>query len=549
MGVGVGVASRESGGGVGVGLGLGLGVGLGVGEGLGLGVGVGVGVGNGVGVGAGDSCSNTGSDEIGVGLALGATAISGVELPMNLPSRRSIATARSATTTSGSHPARPATACRDELGRRTIPVRRSRPGGCCCALAMGSAGYSRLANPAQSPRFEREVKRMSERRLLPYGSWPSPISIEMAVSSSIGLSEPRLAGSDVYWTELRPQERGRQVIVRWNEADGSVDVTPPPFNARTMAHEYGGGWYAIGANGSVYFSNLADGRIYRQPGDGDPRPLTAEGPFRYGDLVYDPARGRLLCVREDWTGVDTGQLAEEGGRIPEPRDALVAVDVTSGEVSVLSEGYDFYSTPRPSADGTQLAWLAWRHPNMPWDGTELWLASLDKSGAPGDARLIAGGSNESIVQPEWAPDGSLVFVSDRSGWWNLYRSSGGGEPRPILPMDAEFAGPQWVFGLSLVRHRGRRHDLRHGQEPRQRHPVAHPAGWQCRPDGRARHRHRPPPGGLRAAVLHRHLCHAAARGRPRRPGDWPAGGSAERVRARHRRCLRVAAGGDRVSDQ
>ncbi len=289
---------------------------------------------------------------------------------------------------------------------------------------------------------------MSERRVLPYGSWPSPISIEMAVSSSIGLSEPRLAGNDVYWTELRPQERGRQVIVRWSEADGSVDVTPPPFNARTMAHEYGGGWYAIGANDSVYFSNLADGRIYRQTGDGDPRPLTADGPFRYGDLVFDPARGRLLCVREDWTGVETGQVAEEGGRIPEPRDALVAVDLTSGEVSVLSEGYDFYSTPRPSADGTQLAWLAWRHPNMPWDGTELWLASLDESGAPANPRLIAGGSNESIVQPEWAPDGSLVFVSDRSGWWNLYRSSGGGEPRPVLPTDAEFAGPQWVFGLS-----------------------------------------------------------------------------------------------------
>ena len=172
---------------------------------------------------------------------------------------------------------------------------------------------------------------MNERRVLPYGSWPSPISIEMAVASGIYLAEVRLDGDDVYWTEGRPDEGGRQVIVRWNESDGAADVTPPPFNARTMAHVYGGGWYAV-ADGTVYFSNLDDGRIYRQDRGRAPVALTEEGPFLYGDLIVDPARSRLLCVREDMS-------AE-----PEPRDALVAIDVTSGAVTVLADGST--STPR-----------------------------------------------------------------------------------------------------------------------------------------------------------------------------------------------------------
>lgn len=295
---------------------------------------------------------------------------------------------------------------------------------------------------------------MADRKVLPYGSWPSPISVDMAVSSSLDLREPRFDGEDLYWTEGRPQERGRQVIVRWNERDGAVDVTPPEFNARTMAHEYGGGWYAVAA-GTVYFANLGDGRIYRQPRDAAPVALTADGPYRYGDLTFDGARNRLLCVREDMTRVLTAgadaHRAGEGGRIPEPEDALVAVDPASGTTTVLTHGYDFYNTPRPNPDGTRLAWLSWRHPNMPWDSTELWVAHLDAAGLPVDPQLVAGGPDESVIQPEWAPDGSLVFISDRSGWWNLYRWSGAGGPaeiRPIAPMDAEFCGPLWVFGLS-----------------------------------------------------------------------------------------------------
>jgi dipeptidyl aminopeptidase/acylaminoacyl peptidase len=220
-----------------------------------------------------------------------------------------------------------------------------------------------------------------------------------------------------------------------------------------MAHEYGGGWYAV-ADGTVYFVNIADGRIYRQPRGSAPVALTAAGPYRYGDLTFDRARNRLLCVREDMTRVmgSDAHTAGADGRFPEPEDALVAIDPASGATTVLAHGYDFYNAPRPSADGERLAWLSWRHPNMPWDSTELWVARLDAAGMPLDPQLVAGGPDESVIQPEWAPDGSLVFISDRSGWWNLYRWNGAGSPgqeiEPIAATDAEFGGPVWVFGLS-----------------------------------------------------------------------------------------------------
>ena len=288
---------------------------------------------------------------------------------------------------------------------------------------------------------------MSERRVLSYGSWLSPITVDMAVSASTVLREPRLAGNAVYWTEGRPKEKGRQVIVRWTPDAGVIDVTPAPFNARTMIHEYGGGWYVIDpVHGTVYFTSLADGRIYRQARDGEPVALTPEGAFRYGDLSFDWSQGRLVCIREDHTGLDHHATAAEGERIAEPRNELVSVDIGSGAVSVLATGHDFYSSPRPTFD--RLAWLCWRHPNMPWDSTELWVAEIADSGVQSNARMIAGGADESIVQPQWAPDGSLVFVSDRSGWWNLYRWTPNGEVTALAPMAGDFAGPQWVFGMS-----------------------------------------------------------------------------------------------------
>ncbi len=218
---------------------------------------------------------------------------------------------------------------------------------------------------------------MADRRILPYGSWPSPITVDMAVSSQISFREPRVFGHDVFWTEGRPQEQGRQVIERWNETDGVVDLTPPPFNARTMIHEYGGGWYTVDpTRGTLYFSNLPDGRIYRQERDSSPQPLTADGPVRFGDLIFDAQRNRLICIREDHAGLSPEHDAQDAGRIPEAVNELVAVDATSGEVQVLAKGYDFYSSPRLSRDD-RLTWLSWRHPNMPWDerscGSPTWM--------------------------------------------------------------------------------------------------------------------------------------------------------------------------------
>lgn len=276
---------------------------------------------------------------------------------------------------------------------------------------------------------------MMDQQVAPYGSWQSPITAEMLAEDSIGLGEVRLDGDAIYWTEARPTEQGRSVIVRWT-ATGVVDVTPPGFNARTRVHEYGGGAYWVDA-GVVYFANFADQLLYRQAPGEAPVPLTPPG-YRYADGVIDRARNRILCVREDHTVA--GQ---------EATNTLVAIDcATGGAGEIIASGYDFYSTPRLSPDGAQLCWLAWRHPNMPWTATELWLADVAPDGALSNARCIEGGQGgESIFQPAWAPDGQLYFVSDRTDWWNLYRWRPEGA-QVLAPLDVEFGAPQW--GLAMA---------------------------------------------------------------------------------------------------
>jgi len=326
---------------------------------------------------------------------------------------------------------------------------------------------------------------MANRSVRPYGSWAAPISVEKVVSAAISLREPRLDGARLHWIEGRPAERGRQVVVRWSEEEGTVDLTPPPFNARTMVHEYGGGSYTV-AGGTLYFSNLDDGRVYRRSAVGaQPQPLTPDGPYRFADLVVDSRHNRLLAIREDHTPLGQAGAAQPGGRGPEPDNSLVAIGlpgVGEGEVSVLASGHDFYSTPRPSRDGRFLAWLSWDHPNMPWDGCELWLADVATDGSMGEPRKLAGGPDESIVQPEWAPDGRLIFASDRSGWWNLYSllPDDPAEQRALAPMDAEFAGPQWVFGMSSY---GVADD---GSVVAVAHRPAHDELWLIPAEGRAR---------------------------------------------------------------
>ena len=281
---------------------------------------------------------------------------------------------------------------------------------------------------------------MSQGNTSPYGSWKSPITSDLIVTESIGLGQVKMDGNDVYWIEMRPSEGGRQVIVRRTTADQNVDVSPREFNARTRVHEYGGGDY-VAREGVVYFSNFADQQIYVQSAESEPRIISqdsVDSSVRYADAVVDERRNRIICVREDH---------RREGR--EAVNELVALPTDGNvEAKVLISGKDFYSSPRISPDGSRLAWLAWNHPNMPWDGCELWIGNFDNDGTIVDQRLIAGGQRESIFQPEWSPDSVLHFVSDRTRWWNIYRAGEDGPVENICEMEAEFGVPQWIFGLS-----------------------------------------------------------------------------------------------------
>jgi len=253
------------------------------------------------------------------------------------------------------------------------------------------------------------------------------------VRGVVGLAEVVSDGRDVYWLESRPGEGGRNVVVLLTPDGRTEDVTPRPFNARTRVHEYGGGGFVVD-RGTVYFSNFADQRIYRRVPGGEPGPLTPETGRRYADMVVDRDRRRLIAVREEHAG-------------HEPVNEIVGVDLESGEERVLVSGNEFYSSPRLSPDVRRLVWLTWNHPNMPWDGTELMVCDLGADGLPENVERVAGGRDESIFQPEWSPEGTLYFVSDRTGWWNIYRWREG-RIEPLCEREAEFGLPQWVFGMS-----------------------------------------------------------------------------------------------------
>jgi len=273
--------------------------------------------------------------------------------------------------------------------------------------------------------------------IAPYGSWKSPITSDVIVAETIQLGDITLDNETVNWLEARPSEHGRYVVVRQTPDGSTNDATPAPYNVRTRVHEYGGGAFTV-ENGSIYFTNFADQRMYRQTGDAPPQPMTpAEQGFRYADSVLDSRRKRLICVREDHAAA--GQEAV---------NSIVSLSLeqeTAGDVLVA--GDDFYSNPCLNPAGSHFAWLSWNHPNMPWNGTELWLADCQADGSLGQAQRIAGGTTESIFQPQWSPDGTLYFVSDRTGWWNLYRWRDG-QVEALYEMNAEFGKPQWVFGMS-----------------------------------------------------------------------------------------------------
>ncbi|HKN53535.1 MAG TPA: S9 family peptidase [Amycolatopsis sp.] len=285
---------------------------------------------------------------------------------------------------------------------------------------------------------------MSGKKTTPYGSWASPITPDLLLKGTVHMRNQMLRwdGDDLYWSELRPYEAGRIVVCR-RAADGTIaDVTPQGFNARSRVHEYGGGHYAV-KGGTVFFTNFKDQRLYRQEHGGAPRAITPEADIRHADMLIDGERNLVFAVREDHT---TGT--------PEPVNTIVALDADGkrGPITIAS-GNDFYSSPKLSPDGKRLAWQTWNHPNMPWDESEIWVGELDRDGNVLSSRKIAGGRNESVLQPEWSPSGELYFVSDRNDWWNLYRARGEGD-EPVCRRAAEFGAPQWAFGQRFYAFRG-----------------------------------------------------------------------------------------------
>ncbi|MGG5258771.1 prolyl oligopeptidase family serine peptidase [Phycicoccus avicenniae] len=270
-------------------------------------------------------------------------------------------------------------------------------------------------------------------RTLPFGTWPSPITPEDLTGGQVLLDEVRVDGPHTYWLESRPAEGGRVTVVR-HDGDSSTELLAAPWNVRTRVHEYGGGAYAV-SGGTVVFSHLGDDRLRRlDPGADEPVAITPEGAWRYGGLVLHGEH--VYAVREDHTG---------GG---EPANELVRLDLHGENTdagTVLHTGTDFVSRPAVSPDGTDIAFVVWDHPDMPWDTTRLLRAQLTPDGLR-DAHVVAGEDGVSVSQPHFGPDGALWFVSDESGWWLVHRDAGDG-PHPVHDTEADHAQPQWSLGM------------------------------------------------------------------------------------------------------
>jgi len=277
---------------------------------------------------------------------------------------------------------------------------------------------------------------------MPFGAWPSTISAAQVAAGATPLSGLMLGGADgcdIFWLAGKAAQAGRSALQRYHGVQ-EEEVTPMPYNVRSRVHEYGGGAYAVDGD-TVYFSHFADNCLYRLDLTADApeaQVITAPGKQRFADLAVDRQRARLIAVRE-----------LHGDGHSQPHNTLCAISADGSE-QVLVQGADFYSSPRIAQDGSALAWLSWNHPDMPWQGTTLWLAAIGADGMLGEPRHIAGSREESVCQPEWSPDGLLHFVSDRSGWWNLYRLCRDGQrTEGLCPMEAEFATPHWTFGNSM----------------------------------------------------------------------------------------------------
>lgn len=297
---------------------------------------------------------------------------------------------------------------------------------------------------------------MSDKTVAAYGTWPSPISAERVAAGSKSLSYPKLAGDTCYWLEGRAAESGRTTLMRQQAGnDTAQEVTPNPINVRSAVHEYGGGAYQV-LGQQVVFSDVRDHQLYLQDGAAAAQRLSnGNRKLRYADIEFDPQRQRVLAVVEDHSDSDLQPrnslcaLALDGSNGSNGSSSDNSNDNDSGSgPTLLASGHDFYAAPRLSPDGSQLAWLSWDHPRMPWQGTELWLANLAPDGSLQDVHKVAGSEHEAICLPQWSPDGVLYFVSDMSGWWNLYRHQHG-DNTCIHQRAAEFGEPHWQFGGAM----------------------------------------------------------------------------------------------------
>ncbi|HEV7958520.1 MAG TPA: prolyl oligopeptidase family serine peptidase [Acidimicrobiales bacterium] len=270
-----------------------------------------------------------------------------------------------------------------------------------------------------------------------FGSWTSPITSQLLVADVVGLSFPSVEDGAYYWIEARPTEAGRNVLVRRGIEGDRADVFGPEFAARTLVHEYGGRCYVVRGS-TVYFSNFADQRLYRLEIGKEPVALTPDPPslrsWRYADPVVSPDGTFLVCVRERHDGDVVNDLV------------AIAIDGTA-EPMVMAEGHDFFSSPTFSRDGRRLAYIAWDHPNMPWDTTLLYEVELEEHAHSTSRRVVVANPDESVIQPQYDARGALIFLSDRTGWWNLYRDTPSG-PVALYPLEAEFGRPAWQFGFS-----------------------------------------------------------------------------------------------------
>ena len=271
----------------------------------------------------------------------------------------------------------------------------------------------------------------------PYGTWESLITSEMLVGGAVRLGEIVTDGDDVWWAESRPDEGGRTVIVR-----NGKDQTDKKTNVRTLVHEYGGSAWSV-RNGTLVYSQYLDQRLYRRDKSGDSIPLTPESEtqqsYRYADGRITNNEDWYVCVREIHTSSDE-----------EPSNEIVAVPLDgSQQIRVLVSGPDFVSSPRVSKEGDQIAWVQWNHPNMPWDDTQLCIASLEEMVLSN--QKVTKSKAESFFQPEWDDQGNLHVVSDRNNWWNLFRvdqSTNEIDLTSMTNIEAEIGLPQWVFGQS-----------------------------------------------------------------------------------------------------